>query len=101
MFSCNQTLAVILTNQIMKDLYDRRGVPRAVLAIDLEDTVIMIAGLVPWSIAVAMPLTLMETGAGSIPYAVYLWLVPLVNLFPPMRRRVIQEKSESRLVEKT
>jgi len=88
MFACNQTFSVILTSQFMKDIYDHRGVPREVMAIDLEDSVILIAGLVPWSIAVAMPLALMEADAGSIPYAVFLWLVPLVNLFPPMRRHI-------------
>jgi len=82
MFACNQTLAVILTSQIMNAIYDRRGVPREVLAIDLENTVILLAGLVPWSMAAAVPMALLSVGAGSIPYAVFLWLVPLVNLFP-------------------
>ena len=85
MFACNQTLAVMLTSQIMTAAYDRRGVPRNVLAIDLEDTVIMTAGLVPWCIAVAVPMTLLSVGVGSIPYAVYIWLVPVVNLYPRLR----------------
>ena len=88
LFACNQTLAVILTSQIMNSIYAKRGVQRAVLAIDLEDTVILIAGLVPWSVAVGVPMALLSVGAGSIPYAVFLWLVPLVNLFPAMRRRI-------------
>jgi NhaC family Na+:H+ antiporter len=88
MFACNQTLAVILTSQIMDPIYSRRGVPRGVLAVDLEDAVILIAGLVPWSVAVGVPMALLSVGAGSIPYAVFLWLVPLVNLFPAMRRRI-------------
>ena len=86
MFACNQTLAAILTFQIMNASYDRRGVSRNILAVDIEDTVILIAGLVPWCIAVAVPMSLLSVGAKSIPYAVYLWLVPLVNAFPAMRR---------------
>jgi NhaC family Na+:H+ antiporter len=88
MFACNQTLAVILTVQIVKDLYERSGVSRDVMAIDLEDTVILIAGLVPWCIAVAVPMTLMSVGTESIPYAVFLWITPLVNSFPAVRGRV-------------
>ena len=41
----------------------------------------MIAGLVPWSIAVAIPLSMMEIGSFAIFYAALLYLTPLCYLF--------------------
>ncbi len=79
-FSCNQTLAVILTHQLFEKIYppDRSGQHR--LALDLENSVILIAALVPWSIAGAVPAAALTADAGFIPYAVYIYLVPLSNL---------------------
>jgi NhaC family Na+:H+ antiporter len=50
------------------------------LALDLENTVVVIAALIPWNIAALVPATILNTDAGFIPYAVYLYLVPLLNL---------------------
>lgn len=80
-FCCNQTLAVMLTHQLMEKLYEDKGYSNSLLALDLENTVIMIAELIPWSIAIAVPIATLSAGIGSIPYAVFPFLVPLVNLF--------------------
>ena len=81
MFACNQTLSVMLTHQLMQGIYEREKRSPTALALDLEDTAILVAGLVPWSVAVAVPLTMLASDLRSIPYAVFLWLVPTVNLF--------------------
>jgi len=74
--SCNQTLATMLTFELNDDL-----VPdRYKLAIYLENTVIVIAPLIPWSIAGAFPLTTVGAPASSILYAVYLYILPLYGL---------------------
>jgi NhaC family Na+:H+ antiporter len=86
MFACNQTLAVILTHQLMERIYERQGASRSLLAAHLEDSVILISGLIPWNIAVATPLMMMSADIRSIPAAVFLWLIPLVNLFPRLSK---------------
>lgn len=76
-FSCNQTLATMLTCQLTRGLY---GDDRQRLALDMEDSVIVTAGLIPWSIAAAVPLAALGVGNGALPYAFYLFAVPLCSL---------------------
>ena len=86
-FSCNQTLAVLLTHQLQEAAYGRYA--KARLALDLENTVILISALIPWNIAGALPAATLSADAGFIPYAVYLYLVPLSYWFS--RRWSIKE----------
>lgn len=80
-FCCNQTLPVLLTQQLMDKIYKGKGFSNEELAIDIENTAILIAELFPWSIAIAVPLATLSVDSGAIPYAVYLYLVPLINVF--------------------
>jgi NhaC family Na+:H+ antiporter len=77
-FCCNQTLPILLTHDLMRDIYKENGLTKSHLAIDIENTVILIAELFPWSIAIAVPLATIDVGAKAIPYAAYLYLVPLL-----------------------
>lgn len=79
-FCCNQTLPVLLTYQLMNKIYIEKGLSKEDIAIDLENTAIMTSELFPWSIAIAVPLATLSADAGSIFYAVYLYLVPLINV---------------------
>lgn len=79
-FCCNQTLPVLLTYQLMKKIYDENGLRKEDIAIDIENTAIMTSELFPWSIAIAVPLATLSVSPSSIPYAVYLYLVPLLNI---------------------
>lgn len=50
-------------------------------ALDLEDSVVLVAGLVPWSIAGAVPLASMGAPiAASMALAIYLYAVPAWRL---------------------
>lgn len=84
-FACNQTLAVIMTHQFMRRIYTDRKLGPFRLALDLENTVIVISALVPWNIAGAFPAAALSADASFIPYAFYLFLVPLAN-FAQSRR---------------
>ncbi|MDR3897641.1 MAG: Na+/H+ antiporter NhaC family protein [Duodenibacillus sp.] len=75
MLACNQLLGVMLTRDLCEDLYDRKR-----LAIGLENTSIVIAGLVPWSIASSVPLETLAAPASCLLYAFYVWLLPLWSL---------------------
>ncbi len=76
-FSCNQTLATMLTYEIANNLIS----DREQLAVYLENTVILVSALIPWSIAAVFPISTVGAPTNSITYAVYLYLVPLWNLF--------------------
>jgi Na+:H+ antiporter, NhaC family len=78
-FGCSQALAVILTHMLVKKNYEANSIKEEELAVDLENTAIVIAPLIPWNIAVLVPLTTLEAGTGSILFAVYLYLIPLWN----------------------
>ncbi|MFD1485930.1 Na+/H+ antiporter NhaC family protein [Lacticaseibacillus baoqingensis] len=76
-FGCNQSVAVILTNTLMRPQY---GQERQALASDIENTAIVLAPLIPWNIAVFVPTTVLGVSfAGYWPYALFLYLVPLCN----------------------
>lgn len=79
-FGCNQTLAIILTYQFEHKIYERRKLNKYRLALDLENTVIVISALIPWNIAGAFPAAALSADSGFIVYAFYLFLVPLTNL---------------------
>lgn len=70
---CNQAVAVMLGVQLLRGSYRNREE----LAQDMENSGIMIAGLVPWSIACSVPLAMLGSDLRSIPYAVLLWATPL------------------------
>jgi Na+/H+ antiporter len=80
-FSCNQTLAVMLAHQTTRKLYENSHLSNYRLALDLENTVILISALIPWNIAGAVPAVALSADDGFIPYAFYIFLVPLMNLF--------------------
>lgn len=85
MLFCNQTIAVMMNSQLWRGVYREQGAPNAELAMDTENAVVIIAGLIPWCIASSAPLALMGADAASIPYAAYLYLVPLCWLFTKKR----------------
>ena len=81
MATCNQTLSSILTYQLHKDSADNMQQ----LALDLENSTIVVAALIPWSIACAVPLATVGAGNASILFAFYLYLLPLYNLWRPYK----------------
>jgi NhaC family Na+:H+ antiporter len=80
-FGCNQSIAIILTQHLMNKSYENNEVDNYQLALDLENTAVVLAALIPWNIAAFVPTTAMKVSStGFIPYAVYLYLLPLFNL---------------------
>jgi len=88
-FGCTQTLSIILTNHLMRGIYSENGLSNTALAIDIEDSSIVVAALIPWNIAVAVPMIMLSVGVSCIPYAVFLYILPLYRIFydfPAQRR---------------
>ena len=76
MVACNQSLTILLVHQLCRDL---RHDPSD-LALDLEDTAVVVAPLVPWSIAGAVPLSAVGAPGVSVLLACYLYLLPIWRL---------------------
>ncbi len=76
MIACNQTLSILLTQQLCGKLRD----DPSQAAIDLEDTAVVVAAMVPWSIASGVPLTAVGAPASSILLACFLYLLPAWRL---------------------
>lgn len=75
--SCNQTLATMLTYETTNKLFS----DREELAVYLENTVIVVSALIPWSIAATFPISTVDAPINCIIYGVYLYSVPVWNLF--------------------
>jgi len=79
-FGCTQTIAILLTQELVEQNYKETAKGNYKLALDLENTVVVVAPLIPWNIAGLVPATILMTDLGFIPYAFYLYLIPLLNL---------------------
>ncbi len=79
-FGCSQVLAVMLAYQLVKNMYDSAGIDKYELAVDIENTAIVISALVPWNIAGAVPAAALTADSSYAVYAFYLYLLPLINL---------------------
>lgn len=79
-FGCTQTIAILLTQQLVQESYQNKKLDNYQLAVDLENTVVVLSPLVPWNIAGLVPATILMTNLGFIPYAFYLYLLPLFSL---------------------
>ena len=78
---CNQSVVIVMGEQLMGQHYRRAALSPQTHAMDIANSGVLIAGLVPWSIAVAIPLAMMDVGSSAIFYAALLYLIPLCYLF--------------------
>ena len=83
MIACNQSLTILLVHQLCRELHD----DPSDMAIDLEDTAVVVAPLVPWSIAGAVPLSAAGAPGASVLLACYLYLLPLWRLIRTKRKK--------------
>lgn len=89
-FGCTQTIAVVLTSEIMKVCYGQGENDQ--FSLDIENSGILVSALIPWNIAALVPTTTLNVSiAGYVPYAVYLYILPLVYL---MATRIKRQKAD-------
>ena len=82
MLACNQTLTVMLTKQLCEEVEpDNSG-----LALGLEDSAVIIAALIPWSVAGAGPLASIGAPWSAVLPACYLYFLPIWRLMTAKRR---------------
>lgn len=93
---CNQTIVVMMEHQLVGAVYAKDGAEHEELAMDIANSGVTIAGLIPWCIACAVPLRMLGVGNEAIPYACLLYLIPLCYLFTkkfffPVQRKETEE----------
>ena len=84
---CNQTIATLMCCDLMKKPYLDGGdaTSMAELAIDMENSVILIACFIPWSIGCSVPLSFFGADFHSLPFAIYMYAVPIFWLLTKKR----------------
>lgn len=74
---CNQTVGIVMSGQLFREEYRRRNLPPMELAANIGNSVVNLAGLVPWAISATVPFAAMEMGVSILPLSFYLYLLPL------------------------
>lgn len=82
---CNQTIATLMCSDLLKKPYLDEGGSTEELAIDMENSVILIACMIPWSIGCSVPLGFFDVSPAAVLYAFYMWLVPICYWFTKKR----------------
>lgn len=92
MIFCNQSTGAVVSTQLMEETYHRRGGGSGELALDIENSGIVLSPLIPWNISVSIPLVMLGADASAIPYEVLLYAIPLCYLLT--KKRVFPAKGE-------
>ena len=84
---CSQAIAVIMTHSIMRTTYAKERIHDEDVMLDFENSGILIAALQPWNIAALVPVIMMDVSpAGYVPFAFFLYLVPLIYWYRLRRK---------------
>lgn len=82
---CNQTIASLICCNLLKKPYLDGGASNEELAIDMGNSVGMLGCFLPWSIACSVMFSFFSVDARALPYAIYMYAVPLCYLFTKKR----------------
>ena len=74
MIFCNQSVVIVMGGQLLRRCYSDRNEQ----AVDMENSGIVLSALIPWNIACSIPLVMLGVSERAIPYAVLLYMIPLV-----------------------
>lgn len=85
LLTCNQAMTIIMTYQLCDEAEDNKNA----LALHLEDTAVIVAPLIPWSIACAVPLASINGSPACVLFAFFLYLLPIWNCALEMRELYI------------
>lgn len=78
---CNQTIASLICCNLLKKPYLDSGASNEELAIDMGNSVGMLGCFLPWSIACSVMFSFFSVDMACLPYAVYMYAVPICYLF--------------------
>lgn len=90
---CNQSIAVVMTNGIVKNIYEKKRIGKEELALDIENSSILIAPLIPWNIAGLIPAQMMGLESFDyLLYSFYLYFVPAGVFFTYLLKGRVKNK---------
>lgn len=78
MVFCSQVVATMMLHTLAYEHYAERDAQGEEMALDLSNSVVVMASMVPWSLSVAVPMEVMGVGAGVIPWIIFVYMLPLV-----------------------
>lgn len=84
-----QAVAAMICIDLLEKPYRLSGGNNKELAIDIENSVMVISCMVPWGVGCSVPLAFMGADINAMPYAVYMYLLPIVYLFTKCRMKNI------------
>ena len=76
MVACNQTLTIMLTDQLCSNTEPNKEK----FALILENSAVVVAPLIPWSIAGGVPLASVGCPTASLCFALFLYLLPICEI---------------------
>lgn len=82
MICCNQTMSIVLTNEMCANIVPDKN-KRALF---IENSSVVVVGLIPWNLASLIPLGAMGAPTSAILFAAYLYLIPLTQLIMSRKR---------------
>ena len=85
MIFCNQTTSNIMQAELMRSAYPEGEKGSSELALDISNTGVLLAGLIPWCVACSIPLNVLGVGPAALPYAVLLYALPITYIFTKKR----------------
>lgn len=78
---CSQTIAIMLCSDLMTRPYLKTGGSRQEMAIDIENSTVMLSVLVPWNIACTVPMEMMGVELGLLKYSYLVFIIPVIYIF--------------------
>lgn len=95
--ACNQTLPIILTGRSFLSHWQKQY-SREELARVMADSTMLFPGMIPWSVLAIMCSTITRVAVVSyVPYAVFLWSLPLLTLLISFGKQFFLKQSSARL----
>lgn len=86
-FGGNQSIAIVMTSQIMKKIYKENNIDKYELATDISNTAVLFAPMIPWNIANLLISTTLDVNSVTIvPYAFYLYISFIVYFLKVKRK---------------
>lgn len=74
---CNQSILCMMGYPLLRESYAGRGAPKEEMALDMENSGVVLAALIPWNIACSIPHQMLGVGAETVLYTVLLYMIPL------------------------
>ncbi len=78
MIFCNQSIMCMVGQPLLRRAYEKQNASRSELALDMENTGIVLAAIIPWNIACHVPHQMLGVGSGAAAWTVLSFMIPLV-----------------------